>query len=175
MLPKPEKIKKVKTEQLDLVEKISDEDKIRKKRKYLIISIICTVGISAIFYCYRQLESLNLRFKMPAISLNFDKRPKFTNDKDISLYIKSDNFFYEYQSDLISDIDETLFTLDTAPTKTIDNLPSGVEVRGFVQDDISAYCLSVPARNIKLIIKSNDLQKTKELIEKIYWHLINQR
>lgn len=172
MLPKPEKLKKVKTEQLDLVEKISDEDKIRKKRKYLIIAIICTVGLSTIFYCYRCFTSLGLSFNLPTI--NFNKIPNFTYDKDISLYIQSNDFVYEYQSSLIPDINDILSILSTAPVKKIENLPSGVEVREYDNADISAYFLSVPTKNIQIIIKSNNLQKKSQLVEKIYWYLINR-
>jgi hypothetical protein len=175
MLPKPEKLKKVKTEQLDLVEKISDEDKIRKKRKYLIIAIICTVGLSAIFYCYHHLESLNLSFSLPSIkNLNFNKIPNFTHDKDISLYVQSNDFTYEYLSTSISDIAEILSTLSTAPIKKLDNLPSGVEIREFDNADISAYYLSVPTKTIQIIIKSNNSQKKSQLVEKIYWYLVNR-
>jgi len=175
MLPKPEKLKKVKTEQLDLVEKISDEDRIRKKRKYLIISIICTVGLSAIFYCYHHLESLNLNFKLIPINLNFDRTPEFTHDKEISLYVQSNDFAYEYQSSLIPDIGEILSILSTAPLKKLENLPSGVEVREFNNDDITAYYLSVPTKKIQIVIKSNSLQKKSQLVEKIYWYLVNRR
>jgi hypothetical protein len=172
MLPKPEKLKKVKTEQLDLVEKISDEDKIRKKRKYLIVAIICTVGLSTIFYCYRHLESLNLSFSFPTI--NFNKIPNFTHDKDISLYIQSNDFVYEYQSSLIPDINDILSILSTAPVKKLENLPSGVNVREFNNADISAYFLSVPTKNIQIIIKTNNSQKKSQLVEKIYWYLVNR-
>jgi len=174
MLPKPEKLKKVKTEQLDLVEKISDEDKIRKKRKYLIIGIICTVGLSAAFYCYHCLESLKLSFSLPSINLNFDKTPEFTRDKEISLYIQSDDFVYEYQSNLIPDINDILSVLSTAPVKKLDNLPSGVEVREFNNADTTAYYLSVPTKNIQIIIKSENFQKKSQLVEKIYWYLVNR-
>jgi len=174
MLPKPEKLKKVKTEQLDLVEKISDEDKIRKKRKYLIIAIICTVGLSTIFYCYHHLESLNLSFSLPSINFNFSKVPNFTHDKDISIYIQSNDFTYEYLSVSIPDIAGILSTLSTAPIIKLENLPSGVETRAFDNEDITAYYLSVPTKNIQIIIKSNNPQKKSQLVEKIYWYLVNR-
>lgn len=74
MLPKPEKIKKASSSahQLDLVESISVEEKLRKKRFFLYISLLATIGLSLLFWSYRLITNFlkySSRLSIPKIEI----------------------------------------------------------------------------------------------------------
>lgn len=56
MLPKPEKTRKIRSEQLDLVKSIDDSSKSRRKLIILIISLLLTIGLSLGLLGYRHLK-----------------------------------------------------------------------------------------------------------------------
>ena len=73
MLPKPEKTKKgstPKAEQLDLVETISVEDKLKHKRRWLYITLFFTIGLSLIFMTYRSVKKFLEHPSLPHPNLN---------------------------------------------------------------------------------------------------------
>lgn len=70
MLTKQELTKKrsENSEQLDLVETISSEDKLHKKRIFLVITIALTIGLSLVFWIYRVIANTKLRLpKLPSL------------------------------------------------------------------------------------------------------------
>lgn len=82
MLPKPEKIKRIKaSEQLDLVETISEADKLKHKRRWLLIALSITIGLSLVFWLYRLAKniiknppSFPSQISLPVSSANLDSQ-----------------------------------------------------------------------------------------------------
>lgn len=72
MLPKPEKNKKNQPQQLDLVNSISSEEKISSKRRFVVIFLLLTVGLSFVFWAYRSIKTVIDTQKFPRISLNLN-------------------------------------------------------------------------------------------------------
>lgn len=79
MLPKPDKSKKsISGQQLDLVETIDSQDKILKKRRFIVFFLIITVGVSFSFFIYRQAKhifSQPIKLSAPKINLNLSLNP----------------------------------------------------------------------------------------------------
>lgn len=93
MLPKPEKIKKTtsSSHQLDMVETISVEDKIRNKRRLLYVALFATIGLSLLFWTYHFITELikSPRELIPQIVIPKIKS-NFVNTTTISQQILDD-------------------------------------------------------------------------------------
>lgn len=181
MLPKPIKTKKIKSEQLDLIEEISEKDRLKKKQRYLFISLALTIGLSLIFYTYKH-------FRLPRLSI--PKNIEITNsfsldlDKNSGVYIKSAD--YTYTQNFSKDVASELKYLDNIKVATdsalYEKIPKGVTVRQFEEKNKSEfnglYRLTVPSRDIYIIFnfKGSNIEKNisliPNLVEKIYWHLV---
>ncbi len=72
MLPKPEKNNKIlNSEQLDLVNSISSEEKIIKKRRFILLFLGFTVGLSFVFWSYRSIKLMINNKSYPKVNLSF--------------------------------------------------------------------------------------------------------
>ncbi|HEX8923862.1 MAG TPA: hypothetical protein VF828_03960 [Patescibacteria group bacterium] len=163
MLPKPEKPSKKNSqssEQLDFVESISAEDKVKKKRRSLIFFLCITIGISLAFWTYRSVKSMfaahqypQINFNLPAIhpdlsSMSVTKpanlgevvAPFIKKDPNHwSIYVEIPENHYKWSQNLnLTDIDikatqnELLKQLPSGSSVLSGVLPSGVEVRQLI-------------------------------------------
>ena len=91
--------KKAKSEQLDLTEIISTDNKLSQKRLYLFIAIIITIGLSLIFWTYQALRPYlsNPRQLIPKLSLNFS--PSSISSSNIDLNQNLENQVSQIVSD----------------------------------------------------------------------------
>ncbi len=78
--------KKAKSEQLDLTETISTADNIAKKRLYLFIAIIITIGLSLVFWAYQTFRPYitNPKAIIPIFSLNLPPQNNSGSNIDLS-------------------------------------------------------------------------------------------
>jgi len=83
--------------QLDLVESISDADKLKRKRTFLYIAIFITIGLSLIFWFYRSLHDIfttphRFSFPLPSIRLPSVSTPSLSSvlDSQISHLLNAD-------------------------------------------------------------------------------------
>ena len=179
MLPKPEKnSRNNSTQQLDLVETISDADKLKKKRLTLIIFLILTIGLSLCFWIYRQFKTFNFsQIKLPEISLKLPSLPQ-------------SKFVLNTPPGWIFEI---LPATASASPKTVNSapyakkyLPEGVLATekinitpNFLEIDSQ---ISTPKISFQVYAKipgnitssSPEIDQYAKLIETLYWHEINQ-
>lgn len=195
MLPKPEKIKKkTKSEESEVVNEISPAEKIRKKRLFVTLVLLITVGLSFLFWFYHFLMNFSLpkiSFSVPKIAVPKSSNSTLSLEKDIdsvliseksiwSIYIKSDSFLWQKNSDqLFSDINSDTVISNFSKIKTTNesliqkSLPVGAEIKeNLISKDNSfeaQYLITVPQRQIFLILKvsGDDLEKSKTLIPKL--------
>jgi len=161
------------SEQLDLVDTITSDDKIHKKRMFVISAISITIGLSLVFWIYRSFKT---------VSISLPQMPKFAaiskNDinTDISTIIGKDSQNWE-----INYVDK----FDTSKLKYSQNslikdlLPLGVDVKeNYTQTDTAQTLqalITLPQQNIYLSIKyrlpdQNTFKTTlQKLIPPIYW------
>ncbi len=99
MLPKPEKIRKSASnaEQLDLVDTLSHDKKVKNKRRFVLLFLILTVGLSIGFWTYHFFKTFtfknpisNFSFSLPQINLNNTKASQTDFDKNIQSVISAD-------------------------------------------------------------------------------------
>lgn len=184
MLPKPEKkSKKIKSEQLDLVEEISEKDHIRKKQLYLFVSLSLTIGLSLIFYTYRHFRLPKISIPKPVVitnSINLDL------DENSGIYIKSGD--YTYSQNYSQNINEEIKYLDKLEpvinSTLYEKIPKGVTIRQFEEKTKTGfkglYRLSIPEHDIYIILKYEGSNSDKFIstipneVEKIYWHLVEK-
>lgn len=192
MLPKPEKIKKNSSaEQLDLVDTLSLEKKIKNKRHFVLISLILTTGLSFIFLTYKTFPKIKINFKLPEIKMS-DIKLSYNNfnltinqiisqdQNHWSIYAKtlSNTSSYSLNSqDLTTNSDTLVSNLSKLPfsqNSLIQNsLPQGTKI----QESETNYLITTPAQKILFEFKINgqNLEPSKKLIpslvEKIYWYL----
>ena len=111
MLPKPIKTKKIKSEQLDLVDELSEKKHIIRKQRWLFISLGLTIGLSLIFYTYRhfRLPQFSL-LKLPDIQTSTPSvfEIEVDNQSTWSIYIQSIDFTYEKNFSDQNQIDEAI-------------------------------------------------------------------
>jgi hypothetical protein len=189
-------------EQLDLVDTISDGDKLRRKRQLLIILLILTIGLSFVFATYRFFKNtlsaktfpkISLNFSLPALNRTLDPgqglNQIFKKDYDSwSVFIESDdfswskNFNQSLESQNLTTQKEKLTIsspITDGPTKSL--LPEGVIFRQIIEESAPSskfyFLLSVPDRQIFIVLypPQNDPSSVKlvsELVEKIYWSVI---
>ncbi len=197
MLPKPEKNKKKSSaEQLDLVESISTEDKIKKKRYFLLITLFATVGLSFIFWTFRFFQNFSfssVRITLPqfnSISLKSNDDQKQLNDNlnhlfspnperwHLSIASSAPQFNWSYNSS--SSIS------DQTPSSTLGIargvLPEGTEIKEAIINNatFSQYSalISLPQGKFSIIIKNDDVDSEKFkntiplIVENLYWSLL---
>lgn len=216
MLPKPIKNLKSSTgEQLDLVNTISNEDKIKNKRRAIIIFLALTVGLSFIFWIYRSVNLFIKNPTLPKITLNFDSFkinklkinvPSFNNSsleksinpiisQDTNIWsihvqsIKNQNVTFFWSKNYVpipEEIDKIINNLSQVSisnnTPVSSNLPPGVQVQEASVSNSDSYQLqtliTVPQQQFLLVFKitgskiDTAIKLIPEVVEKIYWYLI---
>jgi len=193
MLPKPEKIRKIKSlKQLDLVDEISTKDRVRTKQRWLFITLSLTIGVSLIFYSYRHFRLPSISIPVPKLSTNTTITPSFNIDNpdknNWSIYVSSADFIYQKDfSDVIAIDDGINFLNQAAPDQKsflYEKIPKGVTVRQIISPNVSKYKgyfrLTIPNRDIYILfdITGANLDNSAKLIpgvvETIYWHLVGR-
>jgi hypothetical protein len=119
MLPKPEKIKKnaPTAEQPDLFDSVDQAVKIKHKRRFIIISLILTVGLSVGFSVYRSSKTFltthrfsdikfDFSFKLPELQMSNLEPGSGNLDKDINQIISRDSNSW------------SIYVKNISPTKT---------------------------------------------------------
>lgn len=197
MLPKPEKTKKTpKSEQLDLVETISTVDKVKNKRRFVIIALIITIGLSVIFSLYRWIK--NFHFNPPRANISTPAFiPSTSLDSDITKLISKDTGYWSYYvssndfnltknpDQLFSDINQKdlLDNLNQSPFGDVNlSLPEGLKIKKYDSSKDGfyrvGYQIVAPTKSINIILKvsGSSLEVSKQLIPQlvsaIYWRLI---
>ncbi len=201
MLPKEEKVKKiVDPEQEGLFDKENEKERIAKKRKFVYISLVLTVGLSISFSLYRWFKNADLspsKIELPTFNFTVSK-PKTSafklpedesstwsiflkrSDSDIPIYqSKQDLIFEKEKIDSISEkIDKSGFI---TPSIYSNLLPPGVKLKEIIEEDSNKFTylskIITPDQDLLLIIKlsdSNDLSTSKKLIpnliDQLYWY-----
>lgn len=181
MLPKPDKSKKTKTEQLDLVETISKHDSLLHRRRYIILTLIVTSGLSLAFMTYRYLTTAHYQFSLPHLSLpSLSTALKLPTGFDHwSVYVKSGQ--YSWSQRLYQLPPQTLPNLNSSSTLTTSHslatvLPSGVEVKEIIATTSASYLITVPDRQILLYFEFPETEKSRlpQIVESIYWDIIRR-
>lgn len=182
MLPKPEKNKKSlnNPEQLDLVESISQENKVARKRRFIIIFLLLTVGLSMGFWIYHGFSNMVVNHNYPKINFKLSqfttKKPSFETTVSLDSYLPKDSqnwtvyiqtlstnkksFTYSHQSDnlKVEEIKQSLSKLSVANnTLTQTNLPLGVQVKEIIEykdnNLVVNSLVTVPQKEIIFIFK----------------------
>jgi hypothetical protein len=191
MLPKPIKIKKSKSEQLDLVDELSEKKHIIRKQRWLFISLGLTIGLSLIFYTFRhfRLPQFSLP-SLPSIESSIPSAFEINiNDSNTwSIYVQSNDFTYQKNSPTQEQIDEGINFLGQAgPVKDsilYEKIPKGVTVRQIITPSAGKYQayfrLTIPNREIYILFNitgssvDTSIASIPSVVEKIYWHLVAQ-
>lgn len=161
MLPKPEKNKKniSNSEQLDLVESLSHEKKTENKRRYVLVFLIVTVGLSVSFWTYRAIKNFNtknyfskisfysipksftdvFKTKQNGLNLNFDNIiSRDSSDWSIFIYSQShENKNHTYQKNMVTCpsgdpellINDLIQTPVSQQSILVSSLPQGTQIR----------------------------------------------
>ncbi|HPD44826.1 MAG TPA: hypothetical protein PK131_01450 [Candidatus Woesebacteria bacterium] len=186
MLPKTIKPRKIKSEQLDLVDEISEKEWIHRKQFWLFVSLILTVGLSLVFYFYRYWSQPHLSSSVsPAPTVPFNL--EIDDQNEWSVYVRSGDFVYQKnftdQTAVESAVNFLNQTDPIADSFLYKAIPKGVVVRQIITSRAGSYQgyfrLSIPGREIYILIRitgQNNLDFSIELIpgvvEKIYWWLV---
>jgi len=194
MLPKPDKTKKT-SSPLNLVELTSPVDRLKSKRRWLIILLSVTIGLSLIFSFYRFFSGF--QFSLPHLSpsppsLDHQVFSLLGSEKNYwSVFFKtfppdSRSLTWEYQSSLIFQNRQStdFLTALTAATPSAgiisSRLPSGLPVQEIItttSDFVEISTLvSLPQKKLLFIFRRqpfSDPDQVKKLAaiiaEKIYW------
>ncbi len=172
MLPKPEKNKKVQSaSQLDLLDAVSSEDKLKKKRRSLIILLVLFVGSSLVFYLYRRFTSISFTLRPPSFDIRlpsfsfFSPRSPLSTTDEVENIIKSDRNYWSvylqsppstssayvwsrnpdqiFSQQSLSNILRSLQSLSPNPNSTLlDSLPQGASVKEIVTSQADYYQIS---------------------------------
>ncbi|MFA6184677.1 MAG: hypothetical protein WCT51_03275 [Candidatus Shapirobacteria bacterium] len=204
MLPKQEKIKKKPdTEQPGLFDKVDEKKRLAKKRKFIYIAMILTVGLSLSFWAYRSIKN----FKMPTLNIpvsspkttsikttNSFTLPKDTNstwsfflkriDTNSVIYQNNQDIIFstQDQNSILNKINQTDFITPSLYSST---LPQGLKIKEIVEENDSTFSyfstITTPAQQLLLIIKiidSKDLTQAKnsipDLINQLYWYSLQK-
>jgi len=204
MLPKQEKIKKKPdTEQPGLFDKEDEKKRLAKKRKFVYIAMILTVGLSLSFWAYRSIKN----FKMPTLNMPVSS-PKTTSIKTTSSFtlpkdtnstwsfflkrIDTDSIIFQNNQDIIfstQDLNSVLDKINQTDFITSSSyssyLPQGLKIKEIVEENNSSFSyfstITTPAQQLLLIIKitdSKDLTQAKnsvpDLINQLYWYSLQK-
>lgn len=200
MLPKPEKIKKSsssKSEQLDLVETISTEDKLKTKRRWLYIALFSTIGLSLLFMVYRSVKTffVHPQITLPHLSIPSTPSSHSNLDQKVSTIIGSDSNHYSITVHLLngstptfnwskstSPLDETQISslIENLQTNKEKNksiiakyLPQGSQVQENYTSAANSIILqslvTIPNQKILFVITAtgNDLSKFSNVLSKL--------
>lgn len=201
MLPKQEKITKKKstdTEQPGLFDKEDEKKRLAKKRKFVYIAMILTVGLSLSFWAYRSIKN----FKMPTLNMPVSSSKttstktacSFALPKDTSSTwsfflkrINNNSVIFQNNQDIIfstQDLNSILTKINQtdfiAPSLYSSSLPQGLKIKEIVEENDSSFSyfstVTTPAQQLLLIIKitdSKDLTQSKNLVsglvDQLYW------
>ncbi|MDD4938031.1 MAG: hypothetical protein PHX34_03385 [Candidatus Shapirobacteria bacterium] len=195
MLPKPDKNKKTfpSGEVIETKEEILAKEKkrLQKKRRFIIISVILTVGLSLSFWTYRSIKNflnqphkfgLNLPLNIPNINISKSKNNNFDHQiqklissdfQNISLYIADDSdnqFIWQqneskiFQNQSIEEIKSKINSL-TPTDKSLLNisLPVGLTFQEIISDKTDFnYFSQINLPGKKLLILIN-LDKKQDI------------
>lgn len=128
MLPKPEKTKKKSVEQLDILDSLSVEKKLKNKRRFVLVVLILTVGVSFCFWIYTFIKQTISSPPTLSLSLNFSKF-----NPQIKLPLKLD-IKKEIVNILVDDADNWLILSQTNPISVAFYLPEDSQNSFFTQD-----------------------------------------
>lgn len=205
MLPKEEKIKKKSSDvdQPGLFDKEDEKKRLAKKRKFVYVAMVLTVGLSLSFWAYRSIKN----FKMPTLNLpvssskttSIKTTNSFTLPKDTtstwSIFLKridTDSIIYQNNQDIIfstQDLDSILTKINQTdfitPSIYSSSLPQGLKIKEIIEEDNSSFSyfslITTPSQDLLLIIKitdSKDLNKSKNLvsglIDQLYWYSLQK-
>jgi hypothetical protein len=185
MLPKPEKIRKSSSspEQLDLVDTLSKEKKKTNKRRFVLLFLILTVGLSFGFWAYRNIHSFlnrggisQINFHIPKLTRPGSSAASGDYQKDIqsiignqnnwSIYVKtlqSNKSPFEYSQNFseVPDINQYTQNLQKQPISqeslTQQNLPPAAKIQEMTSSQDQNFemdsLVTIPQKQILFIIK----------------------
>lgn len=201
MLPKPEKGKAKKlnnnflsdSEITKESEEVVNAKKVKSKRRLILISLLCTVGLSLIFWTIKGVQSftssphplnfhLNFNLKLPQINLKTEpKSSTSVSSADLDKFLANQNWsalilknnelsspFYQFN---YSDADISSLFSDLSklkPTETsnfISGLPEGLSFQEKLDDFIYGLIVNFPGNQLTFIVKDN--QKSENFSQNI--------
>lgn len=194
MLPKEEKIKKnADLEQPGLFDKENEKERLAKKRKFVYIAMILTIGLSLSFWIYRSLKTFRPSFKLPEFNFTVSKSKSLKInlpqdsaswsvflkriDTNLVIYQTSDDVFFDDQKlDDINFADSNVYS---------SSLPEGLKIKELIEEKdnniIYISKITSPNQELILIIKianSKDLSQSKkllpDLIGQLYWYSLQK-
>jgi len=206
MLPKVEKIKKnsenKNTEQPGLFDKENEKERILKKRKFVYIAMLVTIGLSVSFKLYNYIKKTPFSPpRIPTFNIS-DSSPKSNNfdlPKNInpswSIFFKntnSDTPIYQQNQDLIFTNQDWISiqdNLETSPLITTSpyssSLPEGFKIKEIIEEKDNTFSyfskINTPNQELFLIIKIKDSKNISEskknipiLIDQLYWYSLQK-
>lgn len=198
MLPKVEKIKKNSdsdTEQPGLFDKENEKERIFKKRKFVYIAMILTIGLSLSFKIYSFIKKTPFPIlKLPSFNFNVSssKTSSFVLPKEIdstwSIFFKrinTDLVIYQKGENIFFD-DKKLNATDFITSSPYSSsLPEGFKIKETVEESDNTFSyfstITTPNQELLLIIKitdSKDLSQSKKmipsLIDQLYWYSLQK-
>ncbi|MDD3003259.1 MAG: hypothetical protein PHS06_05335, partial [Candidatus Shapirobacteria bacterium] len=190
-------------EQPGLFDKEDEKKRLAKKRKFVYIAMILTVGLSLSFWAYRSIKN----FKMPTLNMPVSS-PKTTSIKTTSNFtlpkdtnstwsfflkrIDTDSVIFQNNQDIIfstQDLNSVLDKINQTDFITSSSyssyLPQGLKIKEIVEENDSSFSyfstITTPAQQLLLIIKitdSKDLTQAKnsipDLINQLYWYSLQK-
>ncbi|MFA6518049.1 MAG: hypothetical protein WCV93_00140 [Candidatus Shapirobacteria bacterium] len=184
MLPKPEKVRKGRSqesEQLDLVETLSQDKNLSSKRRLVFVIMTLTIFLPLVFMLYRQF-SLSPKKSISTPEVSF---PVISQDFiDWSFYVggasqNNQNLIWSKNPDQIGSPDQIskllAFTQKT-PLLTsgpvFDLLPKGFDLHQYnPQSDVTCLYVNIPQNPFFMIIKSppESSELIPVLVDRLYW------
>jgi len=196
MLPKVEKNKKNSNSELEqpgLFDKENEKDRISKKRKFVYIAMILTIGLSLSFWIYRSLKSYSFSFKLPTFNhtVTTPKNSNLDLPKDGSIWsiflkrINPESVIYQSSENIFFDdekLDNTKFITSSIYSSS---LPEGFKIKELIEEKDNSFSyfskIITPSQELFLIIKisdSPDLSQSKNLlpglINQLYWYSLQK-
>jgi hypothetical protein len=209
MLPKQEKTRKLNNNFLSdseitkESEEVVNTKKTKTKRKIILISLICTAGLSLIFWSVKGIQSftasphpLNFNFKLP--SFKFKTKNKVSTDistSDLDSFLSSQNLstiifkdidfsspIYQFNfsntkvNDFISELSKTKFT---GTSNIISGLPEGLLFQEKLDNDVYGLIVNLPEYKLTFIVQDNKksgnfTQNISSFITQAYWYSVSQ-
>jgi hypothetical protein len=187
MLPKQEKTRKLNNNFLSdseitkESEEVINAKKTKTKRKIILISLICTAGLSLIFWSVKGIQSftasphplnLNFNFKLP--SFKFKTKNKVSIDistSDLDSFLSSQNlsaiifkesdfsnpiYQFNFSNTNVNDfISELSKTKSTETSSIVSGLPEGLLFQEKLDNDIYGLIVNLPGYKLTFIIQDN--------------------
>lgn len=196
MLPKVEKIKKNSDSDLEqpgLFDKENEKERIAKKRKFVYIAMILTIGLSLSFWIYRSVKNFNYSFKLPTFNFTVSKAKNntITLPQDGAIWsislkrINTDSIIYQNNEEITFDdekLNNTSF-ISTSPYSF--SLPEGFKIKEYFEEKNNSFYyfskIFTPNQELLLLLKianSKDLIESKKLIpgliDQLYWYSLQK-